>query len=309
MRRIAATALLATSLLCTSLAVADDLSFLPSRAELLSPAPNPAWDRFSTDPDAVGTYPIADGVYLFVFHGTNALFMVTEGGVIATDPIRPHAAPRYLHAIREITDKPIKYLVYSHWHWDHVEGGQVFKDAGATILAHEKCVPHFREIPNPNVVMPDETFPGTHTVQLGGRSLKLLYLGTNHSDCLVLMQPDGVNALFVVDLLTPGSTGAFMDSTPLHWVKALKQIEAMDLDYIISGHGVPIAHPSAVTERRRYIEALISVVGKARDDGLQGADRRAFIDRELAPYAYMRNFDSTIDTHIRRIQTFHGTGW
>ncbi len=135
-----------------------DLDFLPDRETLLAPAPNSSWNDFSTAPDSYGAYEIADGVFMFVYRGTNSLFMVTPDGVIATDPISDAAAPLYLEAIREITDQPVRYLVYSHWHWDHIEGGQVFKDAGAKILSHDKCVPKLVDLPNPSVVMPDEVF-------------------------------------------------------------------------------------------------------------------------------------------------------
>ena len=60
-------------------------------------------------------------------------------GVIATDPIsygRPQAAKAYLEEIRKITKAPIKYLIYSHHHYDHIAGGKPFKDAGATVIAH-----------------------------------------------------------------------------------------------------------------------------------------------------------------------------
>ena len=298
-------------MLSCSVGVAGDLSFLPSREVLLEPAPNPAWDQFSVAEDAYGVYPVADGVYVFMYRGTNSLFMVTDEGVIATDPIRAHAAPLYLEAIREITDQPIKYLVYSHWHWDHIEGGQVFKDAGAKVISHEACVPHLEDLPNPLVVMPDETFSGSHTITLGGRSLELIFLGPNHSDCLVYMRPDNVNALFIVDLITPGSVGGaqFMDFIPHHWLRTLKEIDAMELDFIISGHGVPIAHSSSVAERARYLETLLSAVKVARDRGLTGAERRTYLDEQLKPFAYMRNYDSERDGQIRRVSTYHATGW
>ena len=290
---------------------AGNLDFLPSRAELLKPAPNKAWDKFSFAPDAQGVYPVADGVYLFMYRGTNSLFMVTDEGVIATDPIREYAAPIYLDAIRSVTDQPVKYLIYSHWHWDHVEGGHAFRDAGAKILSHEACIPHFTDRPNPKVAMPDETFSGSHTVTLGNRSLELIYLGTNHSDCLVFMRPDGINALFVVDLITPGSIGGsvFMDYVPHHWVRTMKAMEAMNLDYIISGHGVPLAHASAITERRRYLETLMEAVGTAYQRNLGGAERQALIDARLEPFSYMRNFDANLPGQITRLQIYYATGW
>ena len=83
-----------------------------------------------------------DNVYVFRYQNHQAMFIVTPAGVIVTDPIsygRPQAAKAYLDEIRKITQAPIKYLIYSHHHYDHIAGGKVFKDAGATLVSHRKA--------------------------------------------------------------------------------------------------------------------------------------------------------------------------
>src|SRR3954468_11740914 len=82
-----------------------------------------------------------DNVYIFRYQGHQSMFVVTPEGVIATDPIsenRP-AAEAYMAEIRKITAAPIRYLVYSHHHPDHIAGGKPFKDAGATVVAHKRA--------------------------------------------------------------------------------------------------------------------------------------------------------------------------
>src|SRR5512145_794104 len=81
-------------------------------------------------------------VHIFRYQNHQAMFIVTPAGVIATDPIsygRPQAARTYLEEIRKLTKAPVKYLVYSHHHYDHIAGGKVFKDAGATVIAHQRA--------------------------------------------------------------------------------------------------------------------------------------------------------------------------
>src|SRR3984893_15303592 len=81
-----------------------------------------------------------DNVYVFRYSNHQSMFVVTSQGVIATDPIsylRP--AKPYIDAIRAVTDKPIKYVIYSHHHYDHIAGGQPFKDLGATFIAHRRA--------------------------------------------------------------------------------------------------------------------------------------------------------------------------
>ena len=77
-----------------------------------------------------------------MFHRT--WFMITDAGVIVADPINEGAAKVMPAVIRKVTDNPIKYLLYSHEHADHASGGQVFKDAGATLVSHGACVEHMK---------------------------------------------------------------------------------------------------------------------------------------------------------------------
>jgi cyclase len=91
---------------------------------------------------------IAPGVFLFVTapYGEvgldgNAIAVVSRDGVLVFDANgTPHAAAAVLAAIRSITTQPVRYLVLSHWHWDHWYGAQIYKDAfpDITIVAHEK---------------------------------------------------------------------------------------------------------------------------------------------------------------------------
>ena len=94
-----------------------------------------------------------DNVYVFRYGGRQSMFIVTSAGVIATDPAGygvPEQVPTYLAEIRKVTDKPIKYLIYSHHHYDHILGGQPFKDAGAKIIAHKKAKERLAVLKDPN---------------------------------------------------------------------------------------------------------------------------------------------------------------
>ena len=76
-----------------------------------------------------GLYWITDGAY-------NTMFLVTPEGVVAVDA-PPTLGANYLKAIREVTDKPIRYLIYSHEHTDHIGGASLFPKT-AKIVAQEE---------------------------------------------------------------------------------------------------------------------------------------------------------------------------
>src|SRR5215813_3473774 len=113
-----------------------------------------------------------DNVYIFRYGNHQAMFVVTPQGVIATDPIsyqRP--AKPYIDAIKAVTDKPIKYVIYSHHHYDHIAGGQPFKDLGATFVAHKRTRERLLELKKQNslladVVMPDQVVGDQKIIKL-----------------------------------------------------------------------------------------------------------------------------------------------
>src|SRR5204863_1418567 len=131
-----------------------------------------------------------DNVYIFRYQGHQSMFVVTKDGVIATDPIglfRPQAVKTYIEEIQKIAKAPIKYVIYSHHHYDHIAGGKPFKDLGATFIAHKNAVARFKDLKkqnslHPDVVMPDRAVGDKSTIKLGETTLELIYVGRNHSD-------------------------------------------------------------------------------------------------------------------------------
>src|SRR5882757_9739324 len=101
-----------------------------------------------------------ENVYVFRYGGHQSMFVVTSQGVIATDPIsyeRP--AKPYIDAIKAVTDKPIKYVIYSHSHYDHAAGGKPFKDLGATFIGHRKLKERWLMLQKQNALLPDLVMP------------------------------------------------------------------------------------------------------------------------------------------------------
>jgi glyoxylase-like metal-dependent hydrolase (beta-lactamase superfamily II) len=182
-----------------------------------------------------------DNVYIFRNGNHQSMFVVTKDGVIATDPIaygRPTGGQTYVDEIKKVTDKPIKYLVYSHHHYDHIAGGKAFKDAGARIIAHRKVKERLAPLGDPNTVLPDETFDGKRNLTLGGTTLELSYLGLNHSDSTIVMRLPKEKIIFVVDTIPVGSVPGrgMIDIYPMETEAFIKKVLAMDWERLIPGH-------------------------------------------------------------------------
>jgi glyoxylase-like metal-dependent hydrolase (beta-lactamase superfamily II) len=185
-----------------------------------------------------------DNVYVFRYGNHQSMFVVTSQGVIATDPIsygRPQAAFTYIEEIKKVTDQPIKYLIYSHHHYDHIAGGQPFRDAGAKILAHKKAKERLAVLKDPATPLPDETMDKKKTLKLGDTTLELSYIGLNHSDSSLVMRLPKEKVLFVVDFIPVGQVPGrgMIDFYPLEAEQSIKQVLAMDWNTLIPGHPGP----------------------------------------------------------------------
>ena len=182
-----------------------------------------------------------ENVYMFRNQNSQSMFVVTSEGVIAADPVgygRPQGGATYLAEIKKVTNQPIRYLVYSHHHFDHIAGGQAFKDAGARIVAHRRAKERLEVLKDPNTVLPDETVDKERTITLGGTTLELTYVGANHSDSTLVMRLPRERILFVVDLLPVGQVPGrgMIDFYPFEAEASIKRILSMDWDRLIPGH-------------------------------------------------------------------------
>jgi glyoxylase-like metal-dependent hydrolase (beta-lactamase superfamily II) len=186
-----------------------------------------------------------DNVYVFRNGIHQSIFIVTNDGVIATDPVaygRPTGGQDYLNEIRKVTDKPVKYVIYSHHHYDHIAGGKALKDAGATFVAHQRAKERLEVLKDPNTVLPDEVVSDKgRTITLGGTTLELSYHGLNHSDSTLVMRLPKEKIIFVVDTLPVGQVPGrgMIDFHPLETEAFIKAVLAMDWDRLIPGHPGP----------------------------------------------------------------------
>jgi glyoxylase-like metal-dependent hydrolase (beta-lactamase superfamily II) len=137
-----------------------------------------------------------------------------------------------------VTNQPVRYMIYSHHHFDHIAGGKPFKDAGATFIAHKRAKERLLVLNDPNTVIPDWTVGDGAIVTLGGTKLELWYLGLNHSDSTLVMRLPKEKLIFVVDTIPVGAFPGrgFIDIYPLETETFIKRVLAMDWDRLIPGH-------------------------------------------------------------------------
>ena len=243
------------------------------------------------------------------------MFIVTPEGVIATDPIgeRRPAAAAYIGEIRKITQAPIKYVVYSHGHWDHIAGGKPFKDLGATFVSHWRTKNLIDKRNPPDLVSPDLVVTDSGgKLELGGTTLELLYLGKNHGDNSLVMRLPKEKIIFVVDFLPlSGTQFRIMADTFLpDQEDSMKKILAMDWDRMISGHpgagGRQIGTKDDVKVDLDYMLDLSAAVKKATEEGKCYAG--AIAEIKLPKYEKLAGYEQNLAGNIERYCDFWNRG-
>ena len=248
-----------------------------------------------------------DNVYIFRYQGHQSMFVVTSAGVIATDPIglrRPRAVTTYIDEIKKVTDQPIKYMIYSHSHYDHIAGGKPFKDLGATFIAHKNAKAQLQRLPSPDVVMPDEVVDDKLTLTLGGTTLELVYVGPNHSDNSLVMRLPKEKLIFAVDFI-PIQSLLFRNlpdtESPLDWEESLRRVVAMDWERMIPGHpyaGGRLGTKQDVTDLIGYMQDLAAEVKKAAAEGK--CIDTAMKEIKLPKYEKWANYANFLPLNVER---------
>ena len=261
-----------------------------------------------------GVLEIEEGVFAFQYGGYQSMFVVAPEGVVVTDPISANAAVAYLAEIRKITSAPIRYVVYSHHHYDHIEGGSVFKNAGAVFVAHRNAAIQLERLSNPAVVPPDQFVDEQTSLVVGSTQVDLHYFGRNHSDnSLVISVPDkrviyAADWLPVRELIWRGIFDSYIDE----WFEGIDRVLALDWDKLVVSH-VRAGNPKGWGDKedirvfKQYFTDLKEVVRVAHQEGK--CPDRAVQEVRLPQYESWFNYESTLPLNVDRMCLYWRNGW
>jgi len=207
--------------------------------------------------------------------GANTLIRVTTQGLIVVDTKNPgdENFNRVMEEIKSVTNQPVKYVINTHHHPDHVGNNQKFIDAGATVVALEALKtwmgndPRTKDIPG----RPTQTFAKDYTLKLGDAEVKLYSFGRGHTgddtmvyfpDTKVVMVSDQItDATPIVDFANGGSA--------VEWTKILDGVLALDFEQAIPGRG----EPKSKADVQAYRAKFDTVVKRASDAIKAGATK------------------------------------
>ena len=249
------------------------------------------------DLDRTGLVQVADHVYAFIASGSmteeglgaNSGFIVGSDGVLVVDARHtPALARELLEAVRSVTDAPILYLVFTHYHPDHAWGASIFADEGTVLLAcpetgsllelyspsyleyYRQKAPHiFDRLGEVRVELPDSTVEDGATIDLGGIDVVLRCVGPAHTagDCLVTVPRERV--LFSGGIVSNGYHPNLgdPDTDPDNWLAVLERIDGEGYRYIIPGQG-KVCGPEVLETEGSYIKDLLELCRHAIRKGV-----------------------------------------
>jgi glyoxylase-like metal-dependent hydrolase (beta-lactamase superfamily II) len=230
-----------------------------------------------------------DLYFLYDFDSSNAVVLATDEGVLVIDTRQhPRDGQDLIDRIRKISDKPIKWVINSHFHGDHHLGDPPFRALGATFVAQretaalmQKTWPkeiarrqaffkaHNFDPAETRLVLPDVTFDSGMTIRLGGREAVLMYLGPGQQAGDTFVYFPHARTLF-----TPGAFAKHsmpnMNFTPSvdTWIKLLDQVAHMEnVDRILPAHG-DVASRADVPELAAMLADEYATVQAAVDKGV-----------------------------------------
>ena len=252
---------------------------------------------------------------------SNAGFVVTDDGVVVIDALgSPALADELLAAIARVTPQPVRQVIVTHYHADHIYGLQSFKDRGATIVAHRDGreylgseAAQLRLQASRSELAPwvdektrlggaDRWIEGPVTLTIGGTAFVLQPAGPAHTpeDLVVHLPQRGV--LFAGDLVFRGRIPFVGQADSAQWIESLERLLAFEARLIIHGHGPASASARADLQLTRdYLVHLRRTMGEAArnlepfDEAYAKADWSAF---EHLPLFRVANRMNAYNTYL-----------
>jgi glyoxylase-like metal-dependent hydrolase (beta-lactamase superfamily II) len=215
--------------------------------------------------------------------GGNIAVLTGNDGKVFIDAGITASRPRILEAANGLSRNPPRYLINTHWHFDHADGNEWLNSEGAAILAHENTQKHllsaqrvddwdFNFPASPLAAVPGEIFSSEKTLKLNDSTIQLKHYAPAHTDGDISVNFSEADILHVGDTYWNGiypfidySTGGNIGGM----IKAAEQnlAAATDRTIVIPGHGPPVSNREELAAYRDMLVAIRDNVGRLKQQG------------------------------------------
>ncbi|TVU70102.1 MBL fold metallo-hydrolase [Cobetia crustatorum] len=255
--------------------------------------------------------PLGEGLYRFVDDRHRSVFLITDQGALVTDPMNHDAATWLNDEIKKRFDTPVKYVIYSHNHGDHIYGAEVFDTPGTTFIAHRLAAQDIA-MTHAKTVQPDLVFDDEMKVQLGDSSVLLKYHGPNDGRGSISMLFEKQRTLFVVDWIVIGRMPwqKLWSYDIQGMINSTRAVLEYDFDTFVGGH----ADVGSKKDVQRYLTYLESLYVQVTEGVLAGKSLEQIKqDTDLSAYSDFANYEDWVELNIEgvheRLMEESGMGW
>lgn len=245
---------------------------------------------------------LSDNAYAYTAEGDpNTGVIIGDNAVMIIDATAtPVAAQGVIQKIREITDKPIKYVVLTHYHAVRVLGASGYADDGLEqiIASHDtydlivergqqdmdseigRFPRLFQAVESiPGLTWPTMTFQGEMTLWLGQLEVKIKQVGRGHTKGDAIVYLPGQNICFSGDLVEADAACYTGDAYLADWPQTLDNIAVMNFDQLVPGRGPVLMNPDEVNKGLAYTRDFVSTLyERAQQAVTKGMDLKAAMD-------------------------------
>lgn len=224
--------------------------------------------------------PVKDNLYQFSNGTHHAVFVVTDEGIALTDPISKAAAKWLKGELKSRFDVPVRYVIYSHNHPDHVYGGEVFAEPGVSFIAHQWARDDLLAT-QADTEIPELVFNDEMRIFLGDTQIDLRYHGPNNGKGSISINFPQQRVLHVVDWIVlgrmPYKTLPGYDIRGM--INSTRDVLAMDFDILVGGHA-DTGNKDDVRFYLSYLEQLYEAVldGMRKGKSLQQLQQEIRLD-------------------------------
>jgi cyclase len=277
--------------------------------EELSPVDLLASMRAKFNAVPMETQKLADNVTMFDGPGGAVTVLNGPDGKFVVDTFVAPAWPRLKEALDGLGNAPLKYVINTHWHFDHTDNNPHLHVAGATVLAHENTrkdmsAPHDLPVlyrgpdgalaglhfdPSPVEALPQQTFAASYELQANGETLELQHVAPAHTDSDIYVHFQKANVISMGDLffngmypyIDPGTGGTI--SGMIAVADKILSLAGNDTK-IVAGHG-PLGNKADLTKSRDMLITSRDRVQKLKSAGkpaLEAVAEKPFADLDSA---------------------------
>ena len=192
--------------------------------------------------------------------GDVAVRVTSEGAIVVDDKFVQNV-PDVMANVKKVTSQPIKYLLNSHHHSDHIGGNGAVMDLGIEIIAHRNVRENI--IRNKQPGPPRITFTDQEAIFLGGVEVRMLYFGRGHTNGDTIIYFPDLKTIHCGDLVIDGMPVIDYDNggSAIEFVTTVEKILTLDFDTVIPGHGRILTRDDI----RNYIPKLKTMNERMRE--------------------------------------------